>query len=338
MRFAAAGMALLLAGCGGGFAWNAEVVFDAGIKLGACAIGDLDSEAGGEIVAVSQTGEIHVIRKRAGTWTAVTAFKAPGEMIQCAVGDADPDRPGNEIVAVGIAAGSEDDGGPGAAYLIRKEGDRWIGRHIFEDTALLHAVCITPEGVFVAGYANRVTLLRIRGEKVQTEPIADLPGSAKSAVPYQGGAAFACTDGSLVHVTGSASRWKATPADKRDSRRSRIGTDGSRLIASDDDGTLSIIDAGARETVFKDSSKLRGGILADLDPSSPGLEAATAGYSKAVTVFYRKTEGWEPRVVFTDTDRYHHLAVGDLDGTGGPDLAACGYSGRVVVVACQPVR
>jgi hypothetical protein len=313
-----------------------EIVLDLPCKVGGCAIGDLDTtRQGNEIVALSTTGEIYLVYREGDEWKNEVIFKTPGEMIQCAVGDADPEHAGHELAAVGIASGDEDSGAEGVAYIIRRRKDGWKGERIFRDDALIHGVCIGREGVLVAGYSLKAHLLVKSGKEWRAHKVADLPGPGKNAVRTEEGFFIACKDGSLLRVSGTKSGWKSSVVDQRGSGRSRLGTDGSNIIVSDDDGTLSIIGASGREKIYSESSKLRGAVLADLDPSRPGLEAATAGYLRKVTVLYKRDGRWMPRSLFGDTDRFHHLAAGDLDGYPGKDLAACSYSGRVVVIRCR---
>ena len=70
----------------------------------------------------------------------------------------------------------------------------------------------------------------------------------------------------------------------------------------------------------------------DLDPSSPGLEIATTGYSGRVTIL-REAEngGYTPSLLFTDPAGFHHAAAGELDGKPGLELVVCGMGGRVLV-------
>jgi len=121
--------------------------------------------------------------------------------------------------------------------------------------------------------------------------------------------------------------------DTADAGQSRIGTDGSRLLAARDDGGLGLWSDGARMDIYSEGAKLRGAVLADIDPDVPGLEAATAGYEMRISVLYPQGDGWSARQVFTDTGRFHHLAAGELLSYGrGTELVSCGYSKRLVVI------
>ncbi len=317
--------------------WSHEIAFETEGLIGGCAIGDLTASLpGNEIGAVCRSGEIRMIFRDKDQWKSELIFSSPGEMIQCAIGDVDPDLPGQELVVVGIASGNEDSGGPGAAYLLYRDKDAWKANKIFEDESLLHGVCVGKEGgAFVAGYSKKAHLLTKTDQGWTAEKVADLPGPGKAAVPAQDGAFFACADGSLIRATRTESGWTSEAADKRESGRSRLGILDNRVIVCDDDGTLSIVSPEGREKIYAETSKLRGAVLGDLDPSRPGIEAATAGYEKKVTLLFRENDSWSNMTLFEDTAKIHHLAAGDLDGRPGLELAACGYSGRLVVLTCS---
>lgn len=327
------GVALAFAGCGSPQKprWEIEIAYTGDAKLGGCAIGDAEPEAAGnEIVAVSERGEVILLRRGRRGWDHEVLVQLPGEMIQCAVGDADPVRPGHEVVAVGMKRGGEDDGGPGAAVLLYRDQGAWKTRTLLEDMALLHAVCIgdiDPDHdgaeVFVGGYSMRGHV--VAGDRATAIP---LPGPAKSAVAYRGGVVVACKDGSIAYIRKEAGEWRCSLLDRAEAGQSRIGTDGVRIIVSRDDGVLAVLDGGKRMEIYAEPSKLRGAALADLDPASLGLEAATAGYGKTITII--SSQGI-PETVHVEGDRFHHLATGELP-PGGTALAACGYSGRVVVI------
>jgi len=318
--------------------FSVEIAFQGPSKLGGCAVGDLDpSRPGEEIAVLASSGDVFLVARSDAGWASRRIFRAPGELIQCAIGDVDPSCPGLELVAVGIAEGGEDDGGSGAAYVLWLDDEGWHGEKVFEDEALLHGVCVLGRAAFVTGYSETVHRITREGDRFRVAKAADLPGAGKSAVPTPLGIVVACTDGSLVVVAPDGEGFVTRAFDRREAGRARLGTGDGRLIACDDDGTLSIVAEGGRTEIHRERTKLRGAVLADLDPASPGLEAATAGYSGWVTVLYPEGDGWKARPIFRDTDRLHHLAAGDLDGSPGDELVTCGFSGRLVVIgALEP--
>lgn len=314
--------------------WTTRVLVQSTTRLGGCAIGELDpASAGLEIAAVAQGGQCYVARREGASWSISTVYRAPGEMIQCAVGEIDPTSEGDEFIAVGMVEGSENDGAPGAAWILGRRAGRWQAELALEAPRLLHAACVSDGAAFVAGFDRRVTRL-VRGVSDWTgEVVAELPGDAKSMAAARGGVVVACTDGSVVLVRQAGGAWRSEVIDKRDAPRARIGAAGERLVVCDDDGTLSILDGANRKEVFKSAMKLRGAVLADLDPRRPGLEAATVGYSRELSVVW-SLDASAPGVTtpFIDSAGLHHLAAANLDDDPELELVTCGHSGLLVLL------
>src|SRR5690606_17842354 len=161
----------------------------------------------------------------------------------------------------------------------------------------------------------------------------DLPGAGKGAIASVFGVLITCTDGSLARVRAvEGGGWRIDVVDRRDSPRSRVGSDGERVIVSDNDGTLSILEPGVgdapwqRREVHREFALLRGAVLARFDPESDEVFAATAGYERKITLLREQGGRFWSRLLHADPDRLHHLAAGDFDGDGDQDLVACGYS------------
>lgn len=314
--------------------WTTRVLVQSTTRLGGCAVGELDAEAPGlEIAAVAQGGQCYVARRNARSWSISTVYRAPGEMIQCTVGELDATGEGDEFVAVGMVEGSENDGAPGAAWVLARRGGKWVPELALEAPRLLHAAVVVDGELFVGGFDQRLTRL-VRGAEDWThEVVAELPGAAKSMVAALGGVAVACTDGSVVLVRREGGAWKSTTIDQRDSPRARLGAAGERLAVCDDDGTLSILEGGRRKELFHSPMKLRGAVLADLDPWRPGLEAATVGYSCELSVV-SALDAELPAVVtpFVDSAGLHHLVAANLDDDPQLELVTCGHSGLLVLL------
>ncbi len=325
---------LPLTSCSVTSTWTARVATEAGAKLGGCAVGDLDpSRPGPEIAAVANTGEVWIATRTGDAWLGQTIANLPGEMIQCAIGNADPQRPGDELVVIGMKTGGEDSGGRGAAHLLWHDERGWHGELIFEDSALIHAVAIGEGEVFVGGYSRKAHRLRRHGEHWNAEFIADLPGPGKAALADGNAVYFGCADGSLLHLTPTgASSYAANVVDSRGAGRSRLASANRSVLTADDDGTLCLVEAGARREIYREAQKLRGAVLADLDPASPGNEAATAGYEHRVTLLRAVAGVWSPTVLYESSAKLHHLVSADLDGDGDLDLVTCGYAGQLVVL------
>ncbi|MBI4881993.1 MAG: hypothetical protein HY812_20390 [Planctomycetes bacterium] len=313
--------------------WRSEVLFQAPVKLSGCAIGDVDPALpGAEVAAVGGNGGVFVVGRGAEGWTGQEAFLATGEMIQCAIGEVLPDVPGLEIVAVGKAAGAEREPGDGAAFLVSRTEEGWRGERIHGSARLVHGVCIHEGRVYVTGYDQRFVRLAFDGTSWTEEELASLPGPGKNCIPMGDAFVIACSNGSLVRLRAHDGAWQAETIDQREKGRGRVGTDGKRLVVSDDDGVFSLIEDGRRTELLHGSLRQRGAVLADLVPERAGLEMATAGYDRTVRVFWTAGEGFETVAPYTDTERFHHLAVGNLDDDPALELAACSFSGRVVLV------
>jgi len=350
---------LLLTGCGGDDvdpaagggdetaapSWGATIVFEAGQKLGGCAVGDVDpTHPGNEILAVAASGDIYVVRHDDQGWHGEVVATAGGEMIGCAIGDADPARPGLEAVVGGMLAGGEDAGGKGAAHLLYRDDAGWQLQPIYEDEALVHGVCIGDvdpghdgDEVIGVGFSRKATILGRDSDAWKTLGQADLTSPGKNAVVFKGGVVVACSGGTVDWVAVEDGAWGNESAGTRFGGPARIDALGEQILVACDDGGLQLVEFEGSRQIHKEGQKLRGAVLADLDPSAPGQEAATAGYEKAMTVLYPPQAGeeaWTPVTVWRDTEKLHHLAAGELLADGqGLELVTVGYSGRVIVAA-----
>jgi hypothetical protein len=295
---------------------------------------------GAEVVAVCATGEIVVASRHEGGFRAEVVARAGGEMIQLAVGDADRNRAGLEIVVVGMERGDEEAGGNGAAHLVAWSGERWVCEQIAVSEALLHGVCIADldpslpgDEILAVGYANRALLIRRDADRWTTTAVADLGSRGKNAIPFRGGAAVATTTGALLHVRKLGDAWRVDTLVKAAAGLARLATDGERILAAADDGTLLLVAGGETEVLCKEGAKMRGAVLADIDAEAPGLEAATAGYEGRVTLLRLVAGGWRAEVVFAGTEKLHHLAAGELDASSpGLELVTCGYAKKLLLL------
>jgi hypothetical protein len=117
--------------------------------------------------------------------------------------------------------------------------------------------------------------------------------------------------------------------------QARLGRGEKDVVVACDDGSLRLATPDGPVVIHQEGQKLRGAVLRDLDPAYPGEEAATVGYEKKLTVLYRGSDPrkpWAPVILWRDTEKFHHLAVGELRADSpGPELVAVGYSGRVIV-------
>jgi len=345
-------VATLLASCGGGResdgGWDARVVFTAPDKIGGLDIGDLDPDRPGlEIACVLRTGAAYLVGRRTdGKWSGEEIAVVGGEMLQCAIGDVDERTPGNELVIAGMLAGTEEDGGPGAVYVVSRADGKWHCELAWQAPALVHGVTVMdidprrPGNEIVAvGFDRAATLVFRDGDGWAHEKAVDLTGRGKSVVPRGGEAVIATDDGTVTALVRVGDAWGLKALSLSVAGQSRLGVapDG-RIVSAGDDGVLRLIDGKALFDIHREGRKLRGAVLADLDPASPGLEAATASYLMKITVLYppKAASGndWRPEVVFTDTGKFHHLDAGDLiPESPGDELAGCGYSKNLVIVS-----
>ncbi|MCB9896479.1 MAG: hypothetical protein H6825_00620 [Planctomycetes bacterium] len=322
--------------------WASLTAAELGEKLGGCAVGDVDADSpGNEIVAVSESGRVFLVSYADGKWTHRVLGQAPGEMIQVALGELDPARPGLEVVAVGMAQGKEDDGGEGAAFVFFRDGDGWTMREAARASELLHGVAIADldpdhpgNELLVDGFSGQATVLALGANGFERVVTVPLPGAGKMAVPHQDGVAIACADGSVSLVRREApGKWTATNIARQPAGAARVASDDERLLVARDDGTLELVSGSLGKIIHRETERLRGAVLANVDPVAPGLEAASAGYEGKVWVMTNEDLRWHEHEVYADGNKLHHLAAGELTSVGsGVFLVTCGYSGRVVVI------
>tara|TARA_R110002072_G_scaffold30556_7_gene95395 strand:- start:938 stop:2032 length:1095 start_codon:yes stop_codon:yes gene_type:complete len=333
--------------------WRSQVVLEVpGTKLLGCAIGDADPQHfGNEIAVAAGNGLVYVVRHQDDTWHHEVAAALRGEPIQCAIGDVDRLHEGAEIVTVGMLRGDEDTGSGGAAMLLRRTDSGWEKVELLRTNALLHGVCIgdvdpTRVGIelAVAGADGEVHLVWQSGVGWASKIIGEVPGTAKSMTLGLGGLLVACDDGSLVRFRLRPRGWVRDVVSTGSSALARVGATFGMAIWCANDGALRLLREGYEEVVLRSTDRLRGAVLADLDPSRTGLEGATAGYDGLISVIHGGPIAWERlshhggvahvfeiTVVAADSDRLHHLAAGPLPQRGTA-LVACGYSGRVTCV------
>ncbi|MFV1959215.1 MAG: hypothetical protein ACC662_07360 [Planctomycetota bacterium] len=332
--------------------WGATIAFEAGRKLGGCAVGDLDPmHPGHEILAVAATGEVFVVRHDEDGWHGKVVAKAGGEMITCAIGDADPGRPGLEAIVGGMEEGGEGSGGNGAAHVLYRDDEGWHLEPLLVDAALVHGVAIgevdhSHEGgeVITVGFSRKATVLGRENGAWKTLATIDLPSPGKNALVHDGEILVACAGGSVERIRKEDGAWTTRSIPLGDVGPARPDADGARVLVACNDGGLRLFSLDGPEgktptvtVIHREPKRLRGAVLGDLDPSVPGVEAATAGYAKEMTILYPPEAGkkaWTAKTLWRDTEKFHHLASGELLADGqGPELVAVGYSGRVVVAS-----
>lgn len=355
--------------------WGAYVAYVGRTRINGVACGELDvAIPGDEIVTVDAEGRVRVIARdgfgfeeQIGIGFARDPYGGGlgGELVQVVTGDLDVSRPGDEVLAVGVETGDEDGGGPGVVrYYVRRADDgAWSRSSVLTD-ALVHAVAIGDllperpgEEFVIAGKFGEALIGRV--EEATGVVLLDRVGvefsataTAKGAVVVEDGFVLALDDGrTLRYERDDAGAWQLTEEVQHGAPLARIDRFGAdEFVVCDNAGIFRLHgpygDGGSPGSVLLDrrSDRLRGAVVADVDPDSDGVEACTAGYDGEITVCrlaFGDAEGdgaESPTVqveafsVARDTDRLHHLAVGEFEGLGRA-LVSCGYSGDVLVVA-----
>ncbi len=348
---ATSGAALLLA-CWlgartGAEPWRSEVLMQSDHGMGGATVGDLDPQArGDEVAVVNEVGEAWLVRRVAGNWKAERIHAGAGELIMCAIGDVDPRLPGCELVGAGMVEG------PGQVVLVGREGGAWSSRPIFRDDHMIHGVAVGDvsarhEGneVIAAGFNHRVQLVYLdegswnhetiyvandRLKIVQTaDALAERPGLELLATG---------SDGKPQVLWEGGLGWNYQTLFAARIGQSRITAGDPGVLVGSDGGQVTLARReGGRweaECLGRDSAKIRGVVLADVDPACPGPEAYACGYSGNVTQFVPASEVyWEARIIHSEPRPLHHLVAGDFDPQHpGPELVTCGHGGRLIAL------
>ncbi|MGD2018670.1 MAG: hypothetical protein PVJ89_11175 [Planctomycetota bacterium] len=354
--------------------WELATVFRGDARINGVACGELDPDApGDEIVAVDRRGVVRMFRRAGEGFEPLDLGpgvpRNPGELVQVICADLLPSVPGDEVVAVGMLDGGEDDGGPGLVRVLARLPGGWSEARL-ETPALVHAVTagdLAPDRpgqeVVVAGYFGAARLL---GASVTAAGLAledlsrphDLEhqGNAKGACLTDGGFVLACDDGGLLEFVREEGGEIAL-STRRDlgATLARIAPfPGDGVVVCDNSGQFRLIERGASgrldgatTALERADNRLRGAVVADLLPDSVGVEAATAGYDGVVRVVRLDRVGltflqdpsradqlaWLTSKVRVarDSAKLHHLTTGELDGLG-LCLVSCGYSGCVLAI------
>ena len=356
MRNYTAFLALLLTGCLSAPAeqepWQARVICDLGVKMGGCAVGDLLPEVPGDEIAVT-TGDGLVVL----VWAEGDGFKheviaaLPGEAIQCAIGELDPTSPGAELVTVGKRVGGEDEPGQGVVLLHRRGKGGWESTELLSTEALVHGVAIgdadplhAGNELVVGGFTNRAFVLRHMGDGLfDVEATVDTSAPIKGIAVGLRGAILAQDDGRLVEIVRRSGGFEPRTLFEGIDSLARVAATGDVVLFCGNSGHLRVWRKENVETLLTSGDRLRGAVLADLDPNRPGIEGATTGYDGFVRLVCGQNGSWVsssagPSLeggfhcpsIGHDDGRMHHLAAGEV-GQSGMCLVACGYSGRLIL-------
>lgn len=348
---------MLLAAAGGGDApWIAEVIMETPSGMGGATIGDLDPHTpGNEVFAVNGAGEVWMARRTGDRWKPERIHHGKGEMIMCAVGDIDPRYPGNEFVGVGMVEGQESRSGPGQATMVRREGDGWTSTPIFIDDHMLHGVAIGDVSarypgteVLVCGFNHRVTLLHLNdgtwrsetvyvgNDRLKVMAVADiLPERDGLEVVVCG------SDGNAVLLWEGELGWNHQVIFSNPIGQSRVAAGKSVVLIGGDDGQITRARRAnghwTTDFLHRDTGKIRGVAIADIDPAAPGPEYYAGGYSTRIWQFIQNQNGfWHAKPIFTAKRPLHHLVAGDIDPDHeGNELITCGHGGKLYLLTTE---
>lgn len=340
-----------LAPCAIAEPWKSDILMQSEHGMGGAAIGDLDPDApGNEVAVVNDVGEVWLVRRTDGEWKSERIYAGKGELIMCAIGDVDSGHPGNELVGVGMVEGPESREGSGQVVMIWKDGDKWSSRAIFQDDHMIHGVAVgdvstrhVGNEVITGGFNHRVQLLHQNGTSWEHETIYVANDRLKIALAAD---IFPDRPGLEVVVTGSDGRPQVLWEGKLGWHHQTIYVDhlGQSRVAAGKGGVLIGGDGGKvtlashkdgrwqADLLGRDTAKMRGVVLGDVDPNSPGEEAYACGYSGNVTQFVRTSDDyWRSQLLYSDGHPLHYLLAGEFDPEHpGPELLTCGHAGRLV--------
>lgn len=333
--------------------WHSEVLLNTEAGMGGVAIGDLDPEsAGNEVAVVNGAGEIWLVARNEQGWRPRQLRAGDGELIMCAIGDVDPRYDGNEFVGVGMVRGEESTNGQGQVLLIREDAGDWVAEAIFKDDHMLHGVAVGDVSarhdgneIVACGFNHRVTLLHLGENGWSPETIYVANNRLKIALaadvlPERAGLeALVCgSDGNVVALWENKLGWRHRLVFSDPVGQSRIATGELGILVGGDKGKVTLCrrqgDQWSHEFLARDTAKIRGVVIADVDPEHPGEELYACGYSRKVFQLVRDDSGyWESKVLYTAERPLHHLAAGEFDPTHpGPELVTCGHGGRLIAL------
>lgn len=293
-----------------------------GSWLGAVVQADLDPRVeGAELYAGAESGRIWEIvgHRREGVIDARLAAQLDGRQVHAmAAGEFDPAREGRELLVFTEPAelwrlAPRRDGLDGFEAELVAELDGRVRDAVVLPREAARGDSRATDGLLLASRAGWVGRLHSIAPQLEIERLHELRfGRGRVALP----------------VTESTTRH------------------GTVAYSTAEDGTLwrhFTADGGAElesEAIYLGPRGPRG-IAAGRFHADPAREAvAVFGYSGRVELVSRCASGsgsWEVETLFVDRAAGHWLAAAELDGRNATDeLVACGYSGRVVLLARPP--
>lgn len=341
--------------------WVHDLPFIGDAAVDGIAIGEVyEDKEGFETIITARDGGTYLIYMEDGQWIKENLWQAQGQQLTPAIGDLIPERPGNEILIVGLSSGDEDnDPGDGTATVLYREGNTWQNMRAFTDTKLIHGCDIgdidpnhpgveavlttfnyTAHVMWWDGTQFQTELMFRDSHNVRKAVIADLidthEGNEVVCVSKSGNATIAYgTVGNWtwerIYTGIPLARVAVGNVDPDPGLEIYLGGDvaDGRVIGLKWSGTEWV-----DTVVFTDEAKNRGVWTGDVDPDVPGQELYTFGYSNKLTqVVDPFGTGRSSKTLFEDTARGHEIRVGDLIPTKeGNEIAIVGYSNNLTIV------
>jgi hypothetical protein len=328
--------------------WNAALVIDNG-KTGIWTVGAFPLLAGGppEVVGLDDQGRCIVLASYSGRYTPRFLGHDGSWLGGLAHAEIDPriegaelycgSKSGNLYQVVAHAHGFLDV--RLVAHIPGREIHTIVGGDLDPATDGPELLVFTrPGGLY------RVTATGPDG-KLDCEHVADIHGRVRDALVLPEG------EVATVSATGTLELLRMTPEGPVFSVVYEAANGMGRLAAAPgrpdvlystlDDGRIlrHERDGGSwrHETIYDGPLGPRG-IAAGPFGDDPGRETvAIFGYSGKVELLTRGDGRWTAETIFVDRDKGHWLAAAELDGRNTTlELLACGYGGRIVLMARPP--
>jgi len=344
--------------------WYYNIMFTDTSKVSGCTIGDLDpTRPGNEVISASGNGRVIMIYKDGDVWNSIDLWQGEGELITPVIGEFYSPNPGNELVLVGMAKGSEGEGA-GQVTMIYGSGDTWKAEIMYvNEDSMLHGLAVGDidpnhpgNEVIVMSFGFDAKMLIWDGPKATDWNVTQMwhaEGKVRKGViddidPNHPGNELVVVDksGNCTMLTGSGDNWTATTlwTDPGTPGLARVAVGdidptypGKEIIVGGDSTNVGIIRRSGNswegKVIYSDSDKIRGLGVGDVDQIHLGNELLVYGYSQKVTMLTGSGNTWNSRVVYTDSGRGHDLAVGEFDSShNGQEIVFGGYSNSATMV------
>lgn len=337
--------------------WRGKALYKDPEKLDGVELGDADNDGKSEAVICGLGGTVTLVENDGSGWSGKVIWdnEARGELITPDIGDADPDKPGNEIIVGGMAAGPEADNGDGALTLIYNDGGVWKPEHIFTDTHLIHGNTIgdldpdKPGNELIAvGFSKNVNLIWKEDGEWKSEVIFTADGSIKKVVvddfdtEHPGNeAVIVAKSKNVTEIYKEDGVWKNRVLHTAGFGVSRVAvgeldqsSPGKEIVAGDDGGNAILLtgngDSWESRILLTQTSKNRGVWIGDFNPDNDGNELVVTGYEPKVYMVWGSGATWNKKLIYETTDRLHDIRIGDYDPDhDGEEIAMVGYTNEI---------